>query len=329
MTSGPGYAVGGLAAPAGAQVRGRCEADLGPAGTVSLPVAVTHGSRPGPVLAVTAGIHGGEYVPVIAVRQFVRDLDPQVMRGTVVACVQASPVAFERRSAFVNPLDGRNLNRAFPGDPDGGPTARLAAWLWENLLSRADYYVDCHCGDLPEVLDSFTSISPGPDASVNGRARAMADCFDVARLIVSHLDGATVTEAARAGIPAALVEIGGLGRWTQAEADVQREGLRRVAALAGILPEEGGTRPRLPVFEDAADLLSDRAGLWFPEVAVGTPVAEGTRLGRLEDAFGDDVQEIVAPVAGVLSFGLGSLAATRGDLLASIARPVPAGQDTP
>jgi predicted deacylase len=54
-------------------------------------------------------------------------------------------------------------------------------------------------------------------------------------------------------------------------------------------------------------------------------VAEGPRLGRLEDAFGDDVQEIVAPVAGVLSFGLGSLAAAKGDLLASIARLVPAG----
>lgn len=325
MTGVPDYTVGGLTARAGSQVRGRCEADLGAAGTVSLPVAITHGREPGPVLAITAGIHGGEYVPMIGVRDFVRGLDPDAMRGTVVACLQASPVAFERRSAFVNPLDGRNLNRTFPGNPDGGPTERLAAWLWENLLSVAGYYVDCHCGDLPEVLDSFTSISPGPDTAVNDRARAMADCFDVTRLIVSHLDGATVTEAARAGIPAALVEIGGLGRWTQAEADVQRDGLRRVAALAGILPGEGGTRPRLPLFEDAADLLSDRAGLWFPEVAVGSPVAEGTRLGRLEDAFGDDVQEIVAPVAGVLSFGLGSLAAAKGDLLASIARPVPAG----
>jgi predicted deacylase len=150
----------------------------------------------------------------------------------------------------------------------------------------------------------------------------MADCFDVTHLIVSGLAGATVTEATRAGIPAVLVEIGGQGRWSQAEADVQRHGLRRVAAVAGILPAGGAARPRLPVFEDAADLLSDRAGLWFPEVAVGAPVAEGTRLGRLEDVFGDEVKEIVAPVAGVLSFGLGSLAAAKGDLLASIARPV-------
>jgi predicted deacylase len=291
--------------------------------TVSLPVAITHGSAPGPVFAVTAGIHGAEYVPIVAVRQFIRDLDPLRMRGTIVACLLSSPVAFQQRSAFVNPLDGQNLNRSFPGDPGGGPTARLAGWLWENLLVRADYYVDCHCGDLPETLDPFTSVSPGPDGVVSGQSRALAECFEVARLILSRTEGSTVSEAALAGIPAALVEVGGGGRWSQAEADVQRRGLHRVAALAGIVPADEGARPHLPVFEDAADVLSEHPGLWFPELSVGTVVARGTRLGRLEDAFGDVVQEVLAPEAGVLSYGLSSLAAAEGDLLASIARPVP------
>jgi predicted deacylase len=104
---------------------------------------------------------------------------------------------------------------------------------------------------------------------------------------------------------------------------VQRLGLRRVAALVGIVPDQDAARPRLPLFEDAADVLSERPGLWFPEVAVGTSVARGTRLGRLEDAFGEVVQDILAPVDGVLTYGLSSLAAAQGDLLASLARPVP------
>jgi uncharacterized protein len=321
VTSTPSYAVGDLVAAAGSQARGNCLVSLGTA-AVSLPVVITHGSTPGPVLVLTAGIHGGEYVPIVAVRQFVRGLDPTQMRGTIVACLQSSPVAFQRRSAFVNPLDGQNLNRSFPGDPVGGPTARLAAWLWENLLARADYYIDCHCGDLPEVLDPFTGVSPGPDGVVSERARALADCFDVARLIVDRLEGSTIRAAALAGIPAALVEVGGQGGWSQQEVDVQAHGLRRAAALAGILPTGEGTRPHLPLFEDAAVVLSDRPGLWFPEVAVGTSVTKGIRLGRLEDAFGDEVQQILAPVTGVLIYGLGSLAAVEGDLLASIARPV-------
>ena len=174
-----------------------------------------------------------------------------------------------------------------------------------------------------EMLDPFTSVSPGPDGIVSERSRAMADCFDVTRLIVNRTAGSTIREAALAGIPAALVEVGGEGRWSQEEADVQRTGLRRAAALAGILPAGEGARPHLPVFEDAANVLSDHGGLWFPEAAVGTPVTKGTRLGRLEDPFGDIVQEILAPVAGVLIYGLSSLAAVEGDLLASIAQPVP------
>jgi predicted deacylase len=317
------YILGDLVVQAGSQVRGNCLVSLGTS-SVSLPMVITNGSAPGPVLAVTAGIHGGEYVPMVAVRQFVRELDPALMRGTIVVSLQSSPVAFQQRMAFVNPLDGKNLNRSFPGDPQGGPTARLAAWLWENLLARADYYVDCHCGDLPEALDPFTGASPGPDGVLDERTRAMADCFDVPRLIVDPLEGSTIRAAAMAGIPAVLIEVGGEGRWSQEEADVQRNGLRRIAAQVGILPAEAGARPRLPLFENAADVLSERAGLWYPEVAPGTSVAEGTRLGRLEDPLGEVVQEILAPAAGVLVFGLGSLAAVQGSLLAFIARPLPA-----
>jgi predicted deacylase len=316
------YILGELVAQPGSQVRGNCLVNLGTS-SVSLPMVITHGSTPGPVLAITAGIHGGEYVPMVAVRQFVRELDPALMRGTIVVSLQSSPVAFEQRMAFVNPLDGKNLNRSFPGDPQGGPTARLAAWLFENLLARADYYVDCHCGDLPEALDPFTGASPGPDGVLDERARAMADCFDVPRLIVDPLEGSTIRAAAMAGIPAVLIEVGGEGRWSQEEVDVQRNGLRRIAAQVGILPAEAGARPRLPLFENAADVLSERAGLWYPEVTPGTLVAEGTRLGRLEDPLGEVVQEILAPAAGVLVFGLGSLAAVQGSLLAFIARPLP------
>ena len=324
MTDPVRYIVADLAAQPGSQVRGYCTVSLGTT-AVSLPIVITHGTRPGPVLVVTAGIHGGEYVPMVAVRQFIRDLDPTRMRGTVVACLQSSPVAFAQRSAFVNPLDGQNLNRSFPGDPRGGPTARLAAWLWENLLARADYYVDCHCGDLPEALDSFAGVAAGPDGIVSELARAVADCFDVARLIVDRTEGSTIFQAALFGVAAALVEVGGQGSWTRAEADVQRQGLLRVAALAGIVDGESHQRPRLPLFEDAADVLCDRHGLWFPEVGVGTAIDQGTRLGRLEDALGDTVRDVLAPAAGVLTYGLASLAAVPGDLLASIARPLADG----
>ena len=87
-------------------------------------------------------------------------------------------------------------------------------------------------------MNPFTSVSPGPDGIVSERSRALANCFDVARIIVNRTAGSTIREAALAGIPTALVEGGGEGRWSQDEADIQRRGLHRVAALAGILPAE-------------------------------------------------------------------------------------------
>jgi uncharacterized protein len=326
VTGAAPYQLGPLTAGPGTQVRGLCPVDLGPA-TVELPVVITHGAMPGPVLGVTAGIHGGEYVPMVAVRQFVAELDPEQMSGTVVACLQSSPVAFERRMAFVNPLDGKNLNRSFPGDPDGSPTERLAAWLWANLLSRSDYYVDCHCGDLPESLESFAGVSPGPDGVMSEQALAMADMFDVARLLVERTEGSTVRTAALNGAHALLVEIGGEGRWSQGEADVQGHGLRRVLTVAGIMPGGGTGRHRLPVFEDAGDVIAKRGGLWFPAASVGSTVDEGAVLGHLESVLGDDVQEILSPAAGVITYGLSSLAAVPGDLLVSLSRPVTSGSE--
>jgi predicted deacylase len=176
-------------------------------------------------------------------------------------------------------------------------------------------------GDLPEILDPFTGVSAGPDGIVSEQSLALAACFDVSRVIVSRLHGDTLGAAAQAGIPAVLIEAGGQGQWSQREADIQRDGLRRVARLAGVLPGRGAERPRLPVFEDAVGVLCGRPGLWFPEIAVGTTVEEGTRLGRWEDILGNEVEQILAPVAGVLVYGLSSLAAAEGDLLAFLARP--------
>jgi predicted deacylase len=102
--------------------------------------------------------------------------------------------------------------------------------------------------------------------------------------------------------------------------DVQRRGLHRAAQLVGVPPGQAGTRPRLPILE-STEVLSEHAGLWFPDVAPGTLIVEGTRLGHLGDPFGAVLQEVQSPVPGVLAFGLSSLAAVEGGLLACIARP--------
>ena len=320
MTSEP-FAVGDLVAAPVTQVSGYCSVDTGEV-TMQLPVVITHGSKPGPVLVVTAGIHGGEYVSILAVREFASGLDAATLKGTVIASLQSNPVSFERRSAFVNPLDGKNPNRAFPGDPSGNATDRLAAWLWGNFVSRADYYVNCHCGDLPESLDGFVGVSRGGNADVDTRARELADCFDVSHVMVTLTQGSALRAATLAGIPSVLVEVSGQGQWSAAEVGIQRDGLRRLATEIGVLESAGRPkRKRLPTFRAEPSVISQHAGSWFPRVVPGTSVLKDDVLGRVEDLFGAVLQDVLASIDGVVQYGLSSLSAIKGNVLAVIARP--------
>ncbi|RDV15915.1 hypothetical protein DXT99_07965 [Pontibacter diazotrophicus] len=84
-----------------------------------IPVTVFHGSKRGPVLGITAGVHGMEYAPIMAAQQLPRQLDPTKMSGTVLLVHMANVPAFLHRGLRVNPMDGKNLNRVFPGKSNG------------------------------------------------------------------------------------------------------------------------------------------------------------------------------------------------------------------
>jgi predicted deacylase len=99
---------------------------------------LVNGAEPGPRVAVTSGIHGAEYTSIAALRRVANGLDPAAVRGCLVAVLVANPAAFAARSIYVDPLDGRNLNRVFPGDPAGTASERLAAWILETVMVGSD-----------------------------------------------------------------------------------------------------------------------------------------------------------------------------------------------
>ncbi|MCW2656669.1 MAG: putative succinylglutamate desuccinylase / aspartoacylase family, partial [Jatrophihabitans sp.] len=113
------------------------------------------GHRPGPHLTVIAGVHGTEYTSIAAAREFARSLDAATVQGTITVAPLVNPAAFWARSPFVVPLDGNNLNRSFPGNPDGPPTEVLAHHLTATFIEPTDYLLDLHAGDLPEALEPF------------------------------------------------------------------------------------------------------------------------------------------------------------------------------
>src|SRR4051794_25118765 len=114
------------------------------------------GVRPGPTVFVNAGIHGAEYPPIETVIELGRTLDAQQLRGTVVLLPVVNLPSFWERSPFVCPIDGKNLNREFPGHPDGSYSEQLAHALMTAFIEQADAHIDLHCGDLVEALLPFS-----------------------------------------------------------------------------------------------------------------------------------------------------------------------------
>ena len=311
--------VGPLRAEPGSLVTGLVPVDLGEA-VVEVPVVIVHGALPGPRVSVTAGIHGAEYVSIAALREVAPSLDPANVRGCLVAVLTASPRAFATRTIYVNPLDGLNLNRQFPGDPDGTPTQRLAHWLTTEVIAGSDVFVDMHCGDMNEALVSFTGIEDTGDAAVDARSRELAEAYGLRYLLIGPSPGTTTTAAATLGIPAVLGEVGGQGRWPAEDVALHAAGFRRLLRAAGVLtdaPDEAAFTTELLPTE--AWMRATTTGYWHPSVGVGDRVAAGTVVGEVQDAFGTVLERPEAPMDGVVIFLVSSLAMNVGDPLLALA----------
>ncbi|HEY2888694.1 MAG TPA: M14 family metallopeptidase [Candidatus Limnocylindrales bacterium] len=318
--SGAALVVAGLTAAPGERATGSIPLDLGSA-TVSVPLVLVNGASDGPRVGITAGVHGAEYVSIAALRRVAMELDPAEVSGSIVAVLTANPAAFAARSIYVNPLDGRNLNRTLPGDPGGSPSERLAAWLDANVIAGSDVFIDMHCGDMNEALISFTGMELTGNAAVDALSRKVADAYGLDYLVIGPLPGSTNTAAATRGIASVLGEVGGRGQWPESDVSVHAAGLRRALVAAGVLPASAATGPAgraSKLLTKEAWLRSDVAGYWHPAVEVGDDVAAGAHLGEVRDAFGSILLSVAAPIGGVVLFLVTSLAMNAGDPLLAI-----------
>jgi predicted deacylase len=210
---------------------------------LDVPVIEVSSDAPGPRLSVISGVHGCEYASIAGVRRWVSGLaeDPErLLRGSVTVVPVVNVPAFWARTPFVVPEDGKNLNRCFPGSPDGTLAERLAFAVFGQVITGSDAVVDVHAGDLVEALEPFVMYDGGPAEDF---ARGLADAYGI-RYVVRQAPGPDQTvagsssaAAAAAGIPAITAEAG----------DGARARARRRAPLPGDVPGRAGADgPCLP-----------------------------------------------------------------------------------
>lgn len=295
--------------PPGTVVKGYLNLEVGV--SLELPFSVIQGARPGPRLLVTAGIHGAEYASIAAAVR-ASQTEPQVMAGTLTVIPIVNLPAYQARSIYVNPIDGKNLNRFFPGDPGGSYAERLAYWLTEHAIKGSDAYIDLHGGDLIEGLAHFTLFAEGDE-----RSRELAEVFGL-ELLVSTGPGGTTTAAGHTnGVPSILAEAGGNGLWPETDVTALTDGVRRVMQHLGMLEGRPEPKPTRQLTEFAW-LRSEHAGLWYPKLEAGAKVEAGQDLGCITDPFGTPLQPVTSPIAGTVLFVVSSLAINSGDPLYGI-----------
>lgn len=288
------------------------------------PFVVARGLADGPVVALISGVHAGEYPPIAANIRFMHDLDPAHLRGTIVSLPVVDPPAFYTRSAFVCPIDGKNPNRCFPGNPDGTFTDILTYAIFTNIIAPATHLIDLHCGDVFEDLLPFTICRGSGNAEVDDVARGMAEAFGLPYVVATKptgapLAGTTSASSAAAGIPAITTEAGGRGLLTEPETQMQLRGIANVLRYLGALEGEPDPTPGQRIFASSNGFHTPVEGMWLPEVSLSQEVTKGQRIGRIENLYGDEIAEIQAPVSGMVLYLTSSPAVKEAGLLGSIA----------
>lgn len=179
--------------------------------TLKIPLIVITGKNPGKTLLITAGIHGSEYPGIEACKRLSKLVNPNTIQGRIILLPCMNPNAFFERSAFVNPTDGKNLNRSFPGNKNGTETEKIAYALAKDFFPEADFYLDLHSGDLPEVLSSFVFIPGFGKQEVLQQAISAASYLDLNYGVKSVAKTGAYNYACLQGLPSLLVERGGYG----------------------------------------------------------------------------------------------------------------------
>ena len=287
------------------------------------PLFLINGSKEGPTLVVTAGIHGGEYPCVEAAARLGRSIDPKKLSGKMIILPSANPITFKARSIYITPIDGLNLNRQFPGEAHGTYTRALADWLFQNIITQGDLYIDMHGGDMIEALVPFVSYNITGKKAVDKKAKEMAMAYGIRAVLEKQdaggLAGTTYAAAARAGVPALLTEAGGQGVWTEEEVEILESGVRRVMAAMDMYANVKEPGEEAQVLGGWEWLRSENDGLFYSDVNVGEIVSAGQEVGHIDDIFGERLQTAIAPVDGEVLFLVTSLAMNDGDPLMAIA----------
>jgi predicted deacylase len=320
--------VGTASAPRGQIARGAIEVPAGSDGALSIPVAVVNGARPGPVLAIVSGAHGTEYASIIAVERLIQALDPKAVSGAVILVPLVNVPSFEQKIAHVNPVDGKSMNRFYPGNATGTQTERASLAITREVVDRSDHLIDLHGGDLDESLRPYSYWTKTGDEKQDAMSREMVLAFGLDTIIISadrpkdpaasrYLEN-TASTRGKASITA---EAGHAGTVEHEDVQALVDGCFSVMRYLKMLDGAPAMVDSPVWIERVVTLASDATGIFYPLVKRGTYVQKGARVGYVTDYLGRTILDARAPESGIVLFIRAVPSMTKGETIANIGVP--------
>lgn len=307
--------------------------DRSPYFHVKVPVCVVRNGA-GPSALLMAGNHGDEYEGELSLARLIRRLDPARMRGrlTILPIANAPAVMAAKRCS---PLDGGNLNRSFPGDPDGPPTSRLAHFLETVLFPRHDVVFDVHSGGTSMEHLLCALIERNDDAGKQERAVSLMQSLGLPYGFIADNGPEAPTSmgaARRAGAIGVSGEFGGGGSTTPESMSTTERAIDSLLLALGIVDRPVLSRSRLApsamrllsLARHSQAIFASRRGWFEPAVLPGTVVTAGAVAGWLHDLerLEDAAEELTFAEGGiVLSRRLHTMCEA-GDCLIQVAEPI-------
>lgn len=293
-------------------------------GDIVLPGTIICGKLPGKTMLITGGVHSGEYVGIQACVELGAELQPEKTVGTIVILKVLNRPAFENRAGSLGLSDGKNLNRVFPGNPNGTEMERLAWAITKEVYPKVDYYIDLHSGDDFEALTPYVYYAGKAAQEVTEVSRKMAEQVDVPYMVRSLVSsGGAYNYAASKGIASILLERGGMGAWTSEEVNSDKRDVRNILSSLDIYQIRRDVRNYVPMeVTDVCYQAASEDGLWYPAAKPGDMVAEGALLGTIRDYNGKLRETCRAEYTGVVLYQTGSLQVTEGGPVVAYGRIV-------
>ena len=267
--------------------------------TIALHYFGLWGVHDGPTLLLNAAVHGNEVVGVEVLRTIVDRIDPGALSGNLIAVPIVNPMAFNSGQRW-DPYDNLDMNRIFPGDPDGTMTERIAHRFFTVFAKNADYILDLHSAEFPDELIPHIRIRV--DSPSKKYLNLVASTGINAVWVGPSLKGMLQTEAYREGIPTSTIEIGAAGIITGTNVDIGTNAVMNAMHVLGMIEGEANIPDhQIILASNESWVRSPIGGIFKPIIRLGQFVRAGDNIGDIIDPTSYETHDLIAPFPGIVT----------------------------